>query len=173
MTTNAPGVAPTADSAMIAASVSAARIRGYRDALTPRQALILTLHGEARGETPDGQIAIAQLIEARRRAGKWGATWADVVFARSQFSCWWLFGGRANAEALYELADAWVAHPDLMPAALELQQWIVDGLRLWPDLIHGANHYLTRALYASASAPAWAKSGAVVATVGNHYFLKV
>ena len=154
------------------ASASAARIQRYRATLTPRQALVLTLWGEARGESPNGQIAVAQLIEHRRTLARWGTTWTDVVLARSQFSCWWLFGGASNAEAVYDLADAWLEHPDRMPVDLELQAWVADGLRLFPLLAKGADHYLTKSLYAR-TPPSWATSAKVVAAVDSHYFLKV
>lgn len=155
-----------------AASVAAARIQRYRASLTPRMALILTLWGEARGETPNGQIAIAQLIERRRAMGRWGHTWTDVCLFRSQFSCWWLIGGQRNADAVYDRADAWLAHPDRMPSDLDLQAWVADGLRLFPALAPGADHYLTKSLFAT-KPPTWAMSARIVAAIDQHYFLKV
>ena len=59
-------------------------------------ALALTIWGESRAETPDGQIAVGQVILHRLRSGHWGHMVNDVVCARSQFSCLWPWGGRAK-----------------------------------------------------------------------------
>lgn len=49
---------------------------------------VLTLWGEARGETLEGQGAVAHVIMNRRNDGRWGSTYDAVCRAPSQFSCW-------------------------------------------------------------------------------------
>ena len=49
-----------------------------------------TIYGEARGETREGQIAVACVIFNRFRSGKWfsAKTLAGVCLKPLQFSCW-------------------------------------------------------------------------------------
>lgn len=57
-----------------------------------RDILARTLWGEARGESPVGQIAVAWTIQNRVNDGKakswWGEGYAGVCQKPYQFSCW-------------------------------------------------------------------------------------
>lgn len=47
-----------------------------------------TLLQEARGEPPDGQLAVAHVFFNRLKSGRWGKSLAAVCLAEDQFSGW-------------------------------------------------------------------------------------
>lgn len=133
-------------------------------------ALALTIWGEARNETPNGQIAVGQVVLHRRASGRWGATVNSVVGARLQFSCWWPQGGQANYVAVLDLATR-VARGEA-PKGLGPCLWVAGGLLdglITRDLVKGATHYMTRALWLT-KPPKWAQGIVPVATVDSHVF---
>lgn len=130
----------------------------------------LTIWGEARNLSPDGQIAVGQVIMHRLTTGRWGTTVSDVVGARLQFSCWWRDGGKENAEAVHAMAGRVLAEG--FPRELRQCQWIAQGLMgnlITDDLVHGATHYMTKALWQTKKVK-WAIGLMPVAHVGNHVF---
>lgn len=142
-------------------------------ALSEVAALALTIYGEARGLTPNGQIAVGQVVLHRRTTGRWGATVNRVVGARLQFSCWWPQGGEANCRATLAMATQ-VARGE-GPRALAPCLWVAAGLldgMLARDLVQGATHYLTAALWRT-NPPAWAQGQRPLAEVDGHVFFKV
>jgi hypothetical protein len=139
-------------------------------ALSEVAALALTIWGEARNESPHGQIAVGQVILHRRATGRWGATVNSVVGARLQFSCWWPQGGQANYAAL--MATTQRVLRGEAPKGLGPCLWVAGGLLdglLARDLVKGATHYMTRELWLS-KPPAWARGVVPVATVDAHVF---
>jgi spore germination cell wall hydrolase CwlJ-like protein len=139
--------------------------------LSELAALMLTIYGEARAETPDGQIAVAQVVMHRLRRGRWGHTIQAVVGAKAQFSCWWKFGGLQNWERVQAMARTVLAGT----VAPELRQacWIAEGVfgeRVTRDLVRGATHYLTADLLRSGHAPAWTRGMTITAHIGGHVF---
>lgn len=140
--------------------------------LSDVQALAVTVYGEARNETPDGQIAVAQVVLHRLRRGRWGRTVRDVVGARLQFSCWWPAGGRQNFERVLQVAEAVAI--GAVPDSLRQCLWIADGVlsgQVTRDLVQGATHYLTADLLRT-DPPAWTRGASVLAHVGAHVFLR-
>ena len=136
-------------------------------------ALAVTIWGEARAETPNGQIAVGQVVLNRRAAGRWGATVNSVVGARLQFSCWWAAGGVENFRAVLDLATR-VARGDA-PRELAQCLWVAGGLLdrlITRDLVRGATHYLTAELLRTAP-PAWAQGQTPVAKLDRHVFFRV
>lgn len=144
------------------------------DALTDVQIVALTLFGEARGEGPDGRIAVANVIANRVAAQRtaFGGTAREVCLKPAQFSCWSDAGGPLNHRVLLDTAVA-LARGEVGPVLRECL-WIADGLlrRQFVDNTHGATHYLTTDLLATAP-PAWAQGQTVRARIGAHAFLRV
>jgi N-acetylmuramoyl-L-alanine amidase len=137
----------------------------------PRDLDILarTLHGEARGEPTDGQIAVAWVIRNRASRARFagdlacraGAT-EKVCLAPWQFSCW--NKGDPN-RALLLTADI-PAHA----AQLAVAGGVLEGTI--PDPTGGADHYYTEAapVWAGVWPPSWA-AGMPKRTIGAHVFL--
>lgn len=117
----------------------------------------MTIWLEARGETYEGKLALAEVILNRRNAGHWGDTIAEVVLSPSQFSCWNTNGNRRsvavlqNDEAQYQdCVRAWQA------------------ARAGSKTVHGATMYYNPA--GVLQRPAWAKQELLLAVIGNHRF---
>lgn len=160
----------TGASGTTAGAPAAGDARDVIAGLSEAMALALTVWGEARGETPDGQVAVAQVILHRRTTGRWGASVNSVVGARLQFSCWWPQGGAENFARLMTIAQQ-VQHGEVVPA-LRPSLWVAAGLLdgAWTrDLVKGATHYMTRELWLR-KPPPWARGVVPVATVGSHVF---
>lgn len=148
-----------------------------RAALLSRQrdAVALTLSGEAAGEPMNGRVAVAWVIHNRAaKPGWWGRDDASVCLARWQFSCWWETRS-PNSIRLYALADRHL-NLALTPAdraALDPLLAIADGVLsgVTPDPTNGATHYLTTALL-KAAPPPWAKGQTPCAVICRHSFFK-
>lgn len=129
-------------------------------ALSDRDAVALTLWGEARGEPIDGLVGVANVIRNRFARAR-SRTWKQVVHKPAQFSCWSPAGGdaeRANYTRVIGAARVLVSGspleaPGLERCAIVADLVIADALR---DTVAGARHYCTVALFKSAP-PAWAK----------------
>lgn len=147
-------------------------------ALSDRDALTLTLLGEARGEELEGRLAIACVIRTRAADPKrWADTVKDVCFEPWQFSCW--NRNDPNAAQLFEQAgllvqDHAVRSTFVRDALFYETRWLAEGILsgVVCDRVGGANHYLTRLLWEK-SAPNWAKGVSPVALVGRHAFFKL
>lgn len=145
-------------------------IRSALLTMPSRVVLALTLYGEARGEPPEGREAIAWVVKNRARLRR--QTIPEVCLQKWQFSCWW--GDDANTQALLTRAEAVLRGTNagdsawLQTAAIA-NRVLIDG---GEDVSHGADHYLTTALYRSDHPPYWAKGMTVMATIGRHIFLR-
>lgn len=142
-------------------------------ALTDKVIVAFTLFGEARGEGPEGQIAVANVIRNRvdcQRPG-FGLTVRDVCLKPQQFSCW--NESDPNYALLLDMATVFKAGAEPGPV-LRQCFWIAAGLAAgeFVDNTHGATHYLVRTLLASAP-PNWAAGQKVLAVLGAHAFLRV
>ncbi len=146
------------------------QLRAY---LTDDEAVLATLDGEVRGESLWGQLAVACVIRNRQQAKHLGRSFAYIVTAPYQFSCWW-GQDSVNTVRCYQMAEQEIATGD---AAYDPQlRWIVDGLLsgdLSEDVAKGATHYLTRELYVSSNCPAWARNQPPLVEIGAHIFLRV
>lgn len=136
--------------------------------LTDRDYVALTLLGECRGEPTLGKLAVASVLRNRKRSGQWGDSYERVCLARKQFSCW--NAGDPNRAILDRLADQ--IRDGVTPTGADWREcaWIADGLiaDAFPDLVKGAKHYFATWL---PDAPAWAKDGQMVASIGQHIFM--
>ena len=113
-----------------------------------------TIYGEARGETREGQIAVACVIFNRFRSGKWfsAKTLAGVCLKPLQFSCW--NKSDPNSQILANLPySAYSRYFDVIKEAEK------------GDITGGATHYCTYA-----ALPQTAKSRVLSAEI--MYFLR-
>lgn len=118
--------------------------------------LARTLYGECRGESANGQIAVANVIMNRVKAGGWfGASVKDVVLKPYQFSCW------NKTDPNYSIITN-ATEAQLAPFRSIAEKAIAGKL---PDLTNGATHY-----HAKSITPYWAASLTKTATIGNHVF---
>ena len=128
--------------------------------MTPNDLWIFakTIWGESRGESIEGQIAVAHVIVNRAaRGGWWGSTIPGVCVKPKQFSCW--NEGDPNRAKMgdIDLDDHAFAR------AVSIAAGVLSGDL--PDTTGGATHYHTAAI-----APSWATGHEPSARVGNHVF---
>jgi len=140
--------------------------------LTDSEAMILTVYGEARGESIEGQVAVMNVII--NRAHNRHLSIKEICFQPLQFSCW--NANDPNFPVLKELAEKTMIDdiPDIgnMPQI----KYLVAGVlgKYFPDLTHGSEYYMTTSLFHSEQRPHWAlhpKREPIV--IGNHTFLQV
>jgi spore germination cell wall hydrolase CwlJ-like protein len=133
--------------------------------VTPRQIsaaerdlFIRTVFGEAGGEGPVGQQAVANVILNRLNSGRYGRTFTDVITAKAQFNgspTDARFGGKAR-----ELSEGSAAYRSIG----QIVDDVLSG-RLG-DVTGGARNFYNPAL----ASPEWAR-GRDGLTIGNHRFL--
>lgn len=123
-----------------------------------RDLLALTIQAEAGGEGYEGMLAVGSVIDNRRKTGKFGETFKDVVLAPGQFSAWNSLTGYAGGEQGQNMAA-------IQPSeeAYQAADAILSGAYESP--VGSATHYFNP----NVSNPKWAK-GAEWATLGNHVF---
>lgn len=140
---------------------------------------VRTIAGEARGEKPDAQRAVAHVILNRMRvANEWREKRGDLhplfgagdavsaCWTPAQFSCW----GKndPNRKVIMGLrVDDPTYHKCL--AAL-----LVAADRTWPDPTGAATHYFTTRAPAGAKTwpPVWAAEMKKTAVIGAHTFYR-
>lgn len=137
--------------------------------LTDREAMILTVYGEARGEPVEGQLAVINTINNRSKNR--AQTIKEVCFARLQFSCW--NQNDPNFPILMELANQIIV--DRIPDNKAFNQiaYLTEGIlsnRL-SDNSRGSDHYMTTDLFQSDKRPSWARNPKRQIEIGNHTFL--
>jgi hypothetical protein len=122
----------------------------------------LTVWREARGEPPDGRLAVAMVIRNRMKDPRWPDSASNVCLQAKQFSCFnlgdpnsVLFPTATGDESWKSSCVAWMKSKHLSLAS--------------DDLTHGANHYLNP----NAGRPNWLDSSKVTMKIGNHTFLKL
>ena len=121
--------------------------------------LTRTVYGEARGESEEGQAAVAWVIRNRAKAGRsyMGKTIKEVCLKPQQFSCW--DSGDPNRNVLLTLDT----NSSLYKSIRKVVEEVLNGKRL--DNTHGSLHY-----HANYINPGWAKNKTPVVTIGNHLF---
>lgn len=145
-------------------------------AISARDVVAATLWAEARGETPPGRVAVANVIANRVKARRrhFGLDAKAVCLMPWQFSCWRPEGGKANHElcvaAALSLHRGNPAGP-VMRHCVELAEQVVAGAIV--DTVKGADHYLTRELYESDARPTWATGAFPVCSIGSHHFFRL
>lgn len=122
-------------------------------ALTDKELLALLLHGEARGETPVGQLACAWVVLNRYGRKSWyGATIRDVILKPYQFS---YFNELTTIPAIDPVCQA--------VAYLAMSGYTIDASK-------SATHYWSRTMLKEP--PLWAASMVETVRIGGHVFLR-
>ncbi len=116
-----------------------------------------TLYGECRGESEEGQRAVAHVLWNRMRDGRWGKTIAAVCLARLQFSCWNPSDPQRPLMAV--LADE---NPTLQKLA-----GILAGAEAGDDPTRGALFYYSDTMTVP---PKWATGMKLLRKIGHHTF---
>lgn len=155
-------------------SAAFARNEYLRTALTPIEALCLTVWGEARAESPLGIRAVAKVILNRVADGRWGRTVNSVVFRRWQFSCWIPQGGLANYNALQDLTSIVLRKEKPVLESYTKVLALVEPVHAFTDAVpevERATHYITNSLRDS-KPPAWVRhpETRLIRVIGNHTF---
>jgi len=134
----------------------------------------LTIAGEAEGEPIEGKVFVGSVIRNRvKTPGRFGDSYDKVCLARSQFSCWWPWGGQANFEKVMARARMFVGdyaeRPNLMTDVLRECLFVAEGIitNQLRDNSRSATHYMTKALFKS-NPPDWAKGKTPIVEVGAH-----
>lgn len=120
---------------------------------------VATLWMEARGESEDGQRAVAHVLVNRLYDGRWGHTLASVCLWKMQFSCW-------NTEDVNRVKMATLPEDD--PILANLKTFLNNALSGTPDPTQGATHYYAASM---PNPPPWAQNKAFL-QIGNHRFLR-
>jgi N-acetylmuramoyl-L-alanine amidase len=121
--------------------------------------LTRTVYGEARGESQDGQAAVAWVIRNRaaKRRGYMGTTIRDVCLKPHQFSCW--DSTDHNRNLLLTLDTDSETYKKIR----KVVEQVSDGTRA--DNTQGSTHYHNRSVN-----PSWVKGKTPVVIIGNHLF---
>jgi spore germination cell wall hydrolase CwlJ-like protein len=141
--------------------------------LLPDEVLALTIWGEARGESIEGQVAVANVIMNRwkNNLAKY-KTVTDVCLEPRQFSCW--NESDPNKVKLDKLMGQ--ISRGVVPPELKQQLYIARGVMGFnlTDNTKGSRHYITNKLYDSEQRPRWAKTPITdPIRIGNHVFFNV
>lgn len=123
------------------------------------QVALRTLYGEARGEPPEGQLAVAHVFLNRMKDGRWGGSLATVCLARLQFSCW--NASDPNRPLMAALQDDGAELAKLWP--------ILEQARTGKDPTNGATHYFSDTMI---KPPEWAVGATFCGQVGRHKFYR-
>ncbi|HYB11276.1 MAG TPA: cell wall hydrolase [Alphaproteobacteria bacterium] len=115
--------------------------------------LTMNIYYEARGEAPEGQLAVAHVTLNRSRAHGFARTICDVVYQRNAFS--WT-GHRKGKKAAPFDDDAW-------SLAAMIARLALSGLT--EDPTGGATDF-----HAASARPSWVADKALTAEIGHHRF---
>jgi spore germination cell wall hydrolase CwlJ-like protein len=127
-----------------------------------RDYFIRTVFGEAANQGPEGQAAVAHVINNRVRSGKYGKTAKDVVLAENQFEPWGSAEGRARMNRLSPNSPGYQRLGTMVDE-------IVAGKGADPT--GGAEFFLNPAIVRQrrgGTLPPWAKGKETV--IGDHTF---
>ncbi|CAF2385788.1 unnamed protein product [Rotaria sp. Silwood2] len=121
--------------------------------------LTRTVYGEARGESIDGQVAVAWVIRNRAAKGRtyMGKTIKDVCLKPYQFSCW-----NSNDKNRSVLLNLYTDSEEYQSIRRVVEQ-VLNGTRT--DNTQGSTHYHARRIQ-----PNWTIGKSPVVTIGNHLF---
>jgi N-acetylmuramoyl-L-alanine amidase len=117
------------------------------------------LYGEARGESIEGKVAVANVVLNRLRSKRWGDTVHSVILQPKQFSCF-----NPNDGNLPKLLMVNVGAPVFVECLTVARSSL---LGLYVDNTQGADHYHTKG-----SDPAWDDKMRRTAEIAGHVFYK-
>jgi spore germination cell wall hydrolase CwlJ-like protein len=143
-----------------------------KKSLSPMEALILTVIGEARGEPIEGQVAVAWIIKNRLlHSPSHYKDYDDVVFEPNQFSCW-----TEELPFLTDIAEKMVINDDKFVDKYLIQcAYVARGVdsNQIIDNTNGSLYYLENDLYNGPHRPKWANTPRNVKVIGNQTFFLV
>lgn len=116
--------------------------------------LASAIYFEARGESPEGQLAVAQVVLNRARHDHYPASICDVVYARGQFS--FTFDGRPDVPR--KLGATWRRAEAIA---------IIAASESWEDVTDEALYF--HATYVS---PSWRHRKQTTRQIGRHIFYR-
>lgn len=118
------------------------------------------LYGEARGESLEGQKAVACVVMNRVSKGGWfGCSLKDVILKRKQFSCF-----DDNDPNCKILKKKEIKNKDFSLCFSIAEDFLMLG---YQDITEGATHYHTKQV-----TPSWSKNLTFIKEFGNHKFYK-
>ncbi|MCP3681585.1 MAG: cell wall hydrolase [bacterium] len=135
-----------------------------------KQLIAMTMYGEARGQSLNGQILVGFTLMNRWKhpnPRRYGKTLHDICWKREQFDCW--KKGNVNYKKMHKamqtLIDMGVSKR--MEQCMYLSSGVLTGHIL--DISKGANHF-----YATKTKkPFWAKGHTPCVIEGDHAFYKL
>ncbi|GAA0889037.1 cell wall hydrolase [Rhodanobacter soli] len=121
--------------------------------------LATTVYLEARSESTNGQLAVAEVALRRRDRGRWGDTVCKVVTSPHQFAT-------TTTSGSFEITNLEAFHKAWKVAGLSIQNWQLPVAQR-RMLVPRADHFATTAI-----SPAWSRNRPSV-TIGEHAFYAV
>ena len=146
--------------ALMALAASPAAGMDTRGNLEEEICLAEAIYHEARGESIDGQHAVAEVALARVRSSRWPGTLCEAIYQDAQFS--FVVDGVAPP-----MNDAEARNTALRIARFTIMVYNLPKADLDRGFAAGANHY--HALYVS---PSWAKNMQRTVDIGSHRFYR-
>lgn len=121
------------------------------------ECLARALYFEARGESLDGQVAVAEVVLNRVESPRWPATICEVVEEARRNSCQFSFMCDGKPET--------VANPEAWGRAAKIARAMIDGAPR--RLTEGATYF-----HAGFVSPRWAAAFTRTAEIGGHLFYR-
>jgi spore germination cell wall hydrolase CwlJ-like protein len=122
--------------------------------------ITLTVYYEARGESREGQKAVAKVILNRALKNKWPIR--NVVLARKQFSVY----------------NSGLDSPTLIikeiPTLVKIHDVVQEAITEWGkgDRLHGSTHYYAAQGMADGKPPYWIQGMQFITEIGHHKFYR-
>ena len=148
------GLADATVPGMVSLEAEVARLAAVETDGAEEDCLANAVYFEARGETLEGQLAVAEVVLNRARSGRYPTTWCGVVTQRAQFS----FVRSGVIPRADRSSEAW-------RRAVAIARIAMDNLH---D-VTGDNSLFFHATYVR---PSWGRPSARIARIGNHIFYR-
>ena len=159
-----PHAQTTPNASLIApapAHQSYATLIGRDDAGAEKRCLAEAIYFEARGESEEGQAAVAQVVLNRVASGLYPASICGVVYQNRQRRNACQFSFACDGRSLR------VAEPEAWRTAVRIADEVSAGTTYVSD-VGGATHY-----HANYVRPRWARSLEKMDVIGRHIFYKL
>lgn len=121
--------------------------------------LATTVYLEARSESTNGQLAVAEVALRRRDRGRWGDTVCKVVTSPHQFAT-------TTTSGSFEITNLEAFNKAWQVAGMSIQNWQLPVAQR-RMLVPRADHFATTAI-----TPTWSRNRPSV-TIGEHAFYAV
>lgn len=151
---HAVGLANVAAPAALTLEADVARLAAVDTAGAEEDCLANAVYFEARGESLEGQLAVAEVVLNRARSGRYPSTWCGVVTQRAQFS--FVRGG--VIPAANRSSDAWKRAVAIARIAQQGSSRMLAANVLW----YHANYV----------SPSWGRRLARSSVIGAHIFYR-